>query len=575
MTSQNDRLTERQVLRLVDALIDGSIRDEDFQRLSKAVGEHPEVLETYVDYLNIHSALRQRFHSHATAEGDRLDIPVGDDAARLRPKQFSAAIRKQWKFYLAAIAATLATAWAAALYQSSPNRDGRSILPQDFAQRDSAISSAVEPVESVAVLTRLVDVEWEDGVKAKSLGAPLPRQRLKIKSGLALVEFYCGAAVIIEGPAAFDLVAPDRGFAHYGKLRAHVPARARGFTIGTESGDVVDLGTEFGLDISTTGQSEVHVLDGEVDFHDAEKTDGAPHRLVGGQAIELALDGAPHRLISSDASRFVGHKQLNARANEQHRDRYQQWLDYHTQLRMDPTLVADYVFDNTEGWGRTLVNAATSADESSYGAIVGASWQRGRWPQSKALSFDSPSDRVRIKLDGEFDSLTLATWVNVAELAGKRSVALLHPEIDLSRSEVDERQRFIHWTMNPTPSGAVLHFAESHGFRTLDRNHYGSVAHGVSNQDLGSWIHLALVYDSNALEVSHYCNGELIKSVPIESPRILAIGVADLCNWPYKEWAANTQFEFRNMNGLMDEFVVLGRALSIDEIREMHVIGQP
>ena len=98
---------------------------------------------------------------------------------------------------------------------------------------------------------------------------------------------------------------------------------------------------------------------------------------------------------------------------------------------------------------------------------------------------------------------------------------------------------------------------------------------GVFASDFGQWIHLAVVYDSNGKLVSHYRDGELVGSAAIDSPRKLGIGVADLDNWPYKGWAAGTQFEYRNLNGMMDEFVVLKRALSADEVYEMFEVGRP
>lgn len=573
MSTSGSNSRNEKLLRLIDKLIDGSINSDDFQRLTELISDDPEALATYADYLNIHAALRQNFRSHLGSENVRLDLKSDDKTApRISSGTAGAPVRRFR--YLAALAATLVLGvgllWS--LEDPAPQQ-----APLQAAAKPTAPTPEVpktENIERVAVLTRLVDVVWDEGSEVAKLDTPLSRQQLNIKSGLMQVEFYCGAAVIIEGPAAFELVAPDRGYAHYGKLRAHVPARARGFTIGTESGEVIDLGTEFGLDITRDGPSELHVIDGEVDFQSAGDDEASPQRLIGGQAIEVATDGEPHRLIDSDASRFINHSELSARANKNNYGKYQSWLDYHTRLNEDPSLVANYQFDDGEGWGRTLVNAAPLADETSYGAIVGASWQKGRWPTSKALRFRSPSDRVRVKLEGEFDSLTLACWVNVRELAGKQAIALLHPEIDYQRNS-NNKQRFLHWTLNPTPVGAVQHFSESHGHDTGSRNHYSSGMHAIRVNELGTWVHLAVTYNPDTLEVSHYKDGELIGSKPIESPRKLGIGVADLCNWPYKEWAADTPFEFRNLDGLMDEFIVLSRALSADEIREMHEVGQP
>src|SRR6059058_2486386 len=43
-------------------------------------------------------------------------------------------------------------------------------------------------------------------------------------------------------------------------------------------------------------------------------------------------------------------------------------------------------------------------------------WVEGRWPDKHALEFRSVSDRVRLSVPGEFESLTLAAWVRVQGL---------------------------------------------------------------------------------------------------------------------------------------------------------------
>src|SRR5947207_7903177 len=43
-------------------------------------------------------------------------------------------------------------------------------------------------------------------------------------------------------------------------------------------------------------------------------------------------------------------------------------------------------------------------------------WVEGRWPDKHALEFRSVSDRVRVSVPREFESLTLAPWVRVQGL---------------------------------------------------------------------------------------------------------------------------------------------------------------
>jgi hypothetical protein len=50
----------------------------------------------------------------------------------------------------------------------------------------------------------------------------------------------------------------------HGSLTARVPQRARGFTVYSPRGKVVDLGTEFGLSVDESGGTAVRVFEGEV-----------------------------------------------------------------------------------------------------------------------------------------------------------------------------------------------------------------------------------------------------------------------------------------------------------------------
>ena len=86
-----------------------------------------------------------------------------------------------------------------------------------------------------------------------------------LKSGFAQIDFYSGATVILEGPAEFRLISRTEAYCTRGKLRATVPAQAQGFTIGSPKLDLIDRGTEFGLDVGE--KTQVHVFQGKVDVY--------------------------------------------------------------------------------------------------------------------------------------------------------------------------------------------------------------------------------------------------------------------------------------------------------------------
>lgn len=575
---------EKRTLPLIEAVVNGTATEAQTEDLEALVSQHPEALSFYAEYLNIHSALRRRYLAGDLPKVDdalltTAEVTLASELAGMRRRSVGGS-RMAWAWVAAALAASVVGVGLFVANRGSV--DGTSsdqVASQETPSITSSESSEGTPAEraaqasrnGVAVLTKLVDAQWETDAAGLQLGKPLSLGTLKLASGHAQIEFYCGATVILEGPASFDLLATDRGFCHFGKLRAHVPARAKGFTIGTAKGEVIDLGTEFGLSVSVKGPSELHVIDGEVDFRAAgseERSFAEELRLLGGEAVRLMNAGNLQRM-DSQQNRFVGPAELAELADSRQGRHYRRWQNYCQQIQADPSLVGHYTFEEGDGWGRTLVNHAPNSDKSTYGAIVGCDWTRGRWPMKQALRFADASHRVRVNLPGTFDSLTLATWIKIETFDQGRPIALLHPET--------EQDRFVHWSIDRTPTGGLMHFAETSNTTGMmkDRQHYSSVRHALRQNDVGQWVCLSTVFDSDERLVKHYRDGRLVATKEIKNLRPLGVGLCDLGNWPYSEWAKDTKFEVQNLNGLMGEFVVLGRAMNEDEVREYYEAGKP
>ena len=71
----------------------------------------------------------------------------------------------------------------------------------------------------------------------------------------------------MRSPAALEVISPTRTRAVLGTLKAHVGKGAEGFTVETPRTTVVDLGTDFGIDVSRHGSTDVVVFNGMVDLH--------------------------------------------------------------------------------------------------------------------------------------------------------------------------------------------------------------------------------------------------------------------------------------------------------------------
>src|SRR6202035_1471725 len=102
------------------------------------------------------------------------------------------------------------------------------------------------------------------------IGTEFPAsQQVKLVGGLGEITFRSGAKVVISAPAQFSVSSGLETDLEIGKLSARVPhdpshPGATGFTVNTPAGSVVDLGTEFGVEVTPDHKLDVQVFVGEV-----------------------------------------------------------------------------------------------------------------------------------------------------------------------------------------------------------------------------------------------------------------------------------------------------------------------
>ncbi|MDR3620629.1 MAG: iron dicitrate transport regulator FecR [Paludisphaera borealis] len=127
-------------------------------------------------------------------------------------------------------------------------------------------SKGVGADDALAIVLKLDEVQWE-AMSGPGLneGAVLSSGRFSIRSGHAVLSFLNGVTLTLEGPADIDLVSIDRVYCRRGKLRARVPESAKGFVVVSAGSAVIDLGTEFALNVEADGKSKVRVFEGEAE----------------------------------------------------------------------------------------------------------------------------------------------------------------------------------------------------------------------------------------------------------------------------------------------------------------------
>lgn len=414
----------------------------------------------------------------------------------------------------------------------------------------------------VAVLGGVLDARWGAGQGRREVGDPLLPGVLHLEQGLAQIEFFSGATVVLQGPAELELLSPTRARLLRGRVRAHVPPAARGFTLLSPDLQVVDLGTEFGMAVGEDGHAEVHVFDGLVQW---SAGGGAPRELAAGQALARTAQGL--RPVSQSAeTQFVGLLDLQRRARDETAERLRVWRTWSRRVRRDRRLIVYYAFERPPAGSRRLLCDVEPRDPEKDGAIVGARWTDGRWSEKGALEFKRPGDRVRVHIPGEFQSLTFAAWVKIDSLDRRFNSLFLTDHYD--RGEP-------HWQIL---SSGQLYFS----VRPAERGEpgprdYKALSPPFWNPSLsGRWLHLATVYDYDGRTITHYLNGNVLSHHQVSAEQVVPtrIGTASIGNWSLPT-LPDASFAIRNLNGSIDEFALFADALSGEEIARMYAMGRP
>jgi hypothetical protein len=533
---------EKDLEQLLIELVDGELSYVQQQHLAALLCNNPALQEKYRDYLLLDTLLG--WEQPAAASLPRFDSPRP-------PRRFR---RLAWMW-----AACVLLALGSVVVYRWLSHGGPGSLPPPADGLDIAAS---EPQASgVAVLRRSIQAQWGPQMPHFSVGATFGVGPVHLQAGLAELEFFSGATLVVEGPAHLELLGPDRIRVESGKLRAIVPQPARGFTVLSAAAELVDLGTEFGLEVNPNGRTQVHVFQGKVEVYKPHlRHEGdTGQALAAGQGLQV--DVAGRRVgISADDRLFLSWEEIDRRARREADERRSQWEQTSKQLRQDSRVIAYYSFQGRLHDGRTLV--ADNAPQAGLdGAIIGCEWVSGRWPGKHALEFKRPGDRVRLTIPGQYEALTLMAWVRVDALEQHFSSLFLTDRFKLGAP---------HWeiTRNGKIRLGIRNSAERHGFENYDTKAI------FRPEELGQWKHLAAVYHAAAGYMAHYVNGQCVTKAALRGEKIsLSIGNVEIGNWGIP--SVFSSYPIRNLNGRIDEFVLFKAALPDPEIEELYRKGEP
>ncbi len=577
-----DNIDSTELDRLISVSIDQSLSHSDAQKLSSLLENSAEARRRYNEIHETHTALCEIFPSQM----------LHDSASDLaQAASFPSTFVAHSPFMLPSKIGPI-TKWATALsvcmligltgFLIGKNRGDASIGLADPTRTEPASTTEDTPakkrtwggVESTltghAVLRKTINVSWPNTDSKITDGSLLPPGIFTFASGVAVIDFFCGATLVVEGPAQLDVISDWAVSVKNGRIEATVPPAAQGFTVTAAGTDIIDLGTRFALDMSD-GKAQVAVIDGEVLLRGNQFDDDL---LQSGEQTSLDREAVDSDLLS----RIPQLDAIEQQSTDNRKKQYFTYRHFMKKLAADPRLIALFPAEK-DFVGRRYPNIAET-NYASAGQLLGpVETVPGRFEkESVGVLMSRPGSRIRTKIDGMFSAYTFCCWAKIYSLKHEYNALFLSDGYENGEPHwqirhdgrlmfsvmVDDSQKLFYSTgpNSPPIQDKGLHhvyFSESFWAPSMS----------------AQWVHLAAVYDPASRSVTQYVNGKVNCREEIKDEFVidtLQIGAAEIGNWgqPFRK---TPDFAVRNLDGVIDEMIILNAALSSDEIYDIYVVG--
>ncbi|MEO0477601.1 MAG: sigma-70 family RNA polymerase sigma factor, partial [Planctomycetota bacterium] len=198
-----------------------------------------------------------------------------------------------------------------------------------------------------------------------------------LQQGYARVQMEDGAVIIVQSPCDFVLEGPGKIRVHSGKVVCLCETESsKGLVVNTPSARIVDLGTEFGVQVDPDEGVHARVFQGVIALTSAKPADtpndrpGSELILKSGKAVEVDTSGRIHKAPEQEVV-FVRDAEYDI-----HRSigdtPYARKLVYDRQVLLQMEgLELYYTFDGDSVQNSVVTNQADAASKRLAGRIVG------------------------------------------------------------------------------------------------------------------------------------------------------------------------------------------------------------
>jgi hypothetical protein len=569
-------------LLLLDAACDGTLDESQFLDLEKTLDSDEELRALFLN----HICLRRKIHTlhrrkRACDAGlSRVQALLSDEALRsgnTTPPTVAAASQlgmfgggsnwcsvSDWieAYMIATVVLAVGIVIGAFTYVSQPERSF--VQSEKDAERRSETGEKPQSA-IVGRITGMVSCKLAQSSNLQEGSLVHVNDRFALTAGLMEITYKTGAKVVLDGPVTYEAESAFGGYLAIGKLTGRVECEtAKGFAIRTPTAIVTDIGTEFGVDVSQTGDTKSYVFRGVIEVQAFEKGIG-----VKGRAVRLAehdsvvvtknADGAALTVRHDlNGTAFVRAEQMGEIAKRSKISSLQRWQAYSRRFQKDPALTAYYTFESAGKDNSVLPNSSPIGSVLD-GRVEGAEWVYGRWPQKFALLFHGAEtnnkvvlpEQQRFNFTGPF---SIAVWFQTVPFPRDAIPSLIAKGASSWRI-----QRYGNNTQKMTIDTS---------FVSPDGRDY-PMPPGRTEVGDGRWHLIVAVVDlrKDSHRKQVYIDGRLDSEVTVPVP---------MYQGNDEVWIGmSNTFADRDWNGRIDEVAILARAMSSREISEMYEAGNP
>lgn len=370
---------------------------------------------------------------------------------------------------------------------------------------------------------------------------------LSLISGYSELRLNNGVVLILEAPVELNLKSPDRVILSKGKLVARVPKNAIGFSVFTPSSEIIDLGTEFAVGVDEKGDSQVHVLEGEVKAR-GNKTQNY-QRLTKDQGLSFSM--------SEKVARIKSQPHLFMRALP-------------GQSATDP----DYLHWSFDSFKKGAFAASGTLQINTSYPAYDRSLENGSQPIGlhpgvfgQAVSFNGINNWLATEFPGigGNNPRTLAFWLKVpSDFKPHQAFGIVSWGV---------QKNYASWQISPNP------YPQNGPLGRLRVGTYNAQIVGSTDLRDNQWHHIAVVmyggeYSDISTHVLIYVDGKLEKThgksiarlntqLTDEDSKPLSLGR----NIGYQQQTEDSKEKF--FRGSVDELFVFGAALDHQQINQL------